>query len=335
MIRLSKVTVAKYSWLYPLVIFLLALLVLGVVLAFSVVTVREILQQTRGVTYGRPDDPTQAFQTRVGVNAALEQYSGPDLARAFEWMQANHMSLVRQHFYWNAIEPRQGQFDWSTWDQIVDRSVESRVDEFGEGQRVYGPSPGATAPARGLVDGQTLILTGGPKTGLRYLDIHSGKVLKQFPIEGYQCTWSRDGKRIAFIRQAARGNQPRATLQEQPDPWTIWEADAATGKIRAIIDEQPDDYVEASKFQTRFVNNETAAVASPVAKGADTDREPPDRVAPGDSGSGGLGLGDWLNAELPSIPTLLRTRPRRKPAIRRELIVYGSVAIGAAFLVPE
>ena len=78
---------------------------------------------------------------------------------------------------------------------------------------------------------------------------------------------------------------------------------------------------------------ETISVASPVAKGADTDREPPDRVAPGDSGSGGLGLGDWLNAELPSIPTLLRTRPRRKPAIRRELIVYGSVAIGATLLV--
>ncbi|MEP7343303.1 MAG: prolyl oligopeptidase family serine peptidase [Acidobacteriota bacterium] len=42
------------------------------------------------------------------------------------------------------------------------------------------------------------------------------------------------GKRIAFIRQYARGNQPRNNAQEQPDPWTIWVADAATGKAKEV-----------------------------------------------------------------------------------------------------
>jgi len=46
--------------------------------------------------------------------------------------------------------------------------------------------------------------------------------------------WSLDGKKIAFIRQFARGNQPRNTTQEQADPWTIWVADAASGKANEV-----------------------------------------------------------------------------------------------------
>lgn len=46
--------------------------------------------------------------------------------------------------------------------------------------------------------------------------------------------WSLGGKKIAFIRQFARGNQPRNTTQEQADPWTIWVADAASGKANEV-----------------------------------------------------------------------------------------------------
>jgi N-acyl-D-aspartate/D-glutamate deacylase/Tol biopolymer transport system component/acetyl esterase/lipase len=46
--------------------------------------------------------------------------------------------------------------------------------------------------------------------------------------------WSPDGARIAFIRQPARGNQPRAIFQEQPDPWAIRVADAASGEAREV-----------------------------------------------------------------------------------------------------
>ncbi len=46
--------------------------------------------------------------------------------------------------------------------------------------------------------------------------------------------WSLDGKKLAFIRQYARGNQSRNNAQEQPDPWTIWVADAATGSAKEV-----------------------------------------------------------------------------------------------------
>lgn len=40
--------------------------------------------------------------------------------------------------------------------------------------------------------------------------------------------WSLDGKRIAFIRQPARGNAPRPLFQDAPDPWAIMVVDAMT-----------------------------------------------------------------------------------------------------------
>jgi len=46
--------------------------------------------------------------------------------------------------------------------------------------------------------------------------------------------WSLDGKCVAFIRQPARGNQPRAIFQDMPDPWAIWVADVATGAAREV-----------------------------------------------------------------------------------------------------
>src|SRR5262249_46867289 len=49
-----------------------------------------------------------------------------------------------------------------------------------------------------------------------------------------QPRWSLDGKRVAFIRQPARGNQPRQVIQETPDPWAIWVADAESGAGREI-----------------------------------------------------------------------------------------------------
>ncbi len=42
--------------------------------------------------------------------------------------------------------------------------------------------------------------------------------------------WSPDGKRIAFVRLRAKGGAPRPALQFQPEPWSIWIADAVTGR---------------------------------------------------------------------------------------------------------
>ncbi|HWF84266.1 MAG TPA: DPP IV N-terminal domain-containing protein, partial [Vicinamibacterales bacterium] len=41
--------------------------------------------------------------------------------------------------------------------------------------------------------------------------------------------WSPDGHTIAYVRQPGRGGVPASPLVQQPSPWAIWVADAATG----------------------------------------------------------------------------------------------------------
>ena len=42
--------------------------------------------------------------------------------------------------------------------------------------------------------------------------------------------WSPDGKRIAFVRRPGNGGAPEAVLEQRPQAWSIWTADAATGE---------------------------------------------------------------------------------------------------------
>ncbi len=46
--------------------------------------------------------------------------------------------------------------------------------------------------------------------------------------------WSPDGKRIAFSRQPGKGGAPEPLLQFNPQPFSIWTADAATGEGRRV-----------------------------------------------------------------------------------------------------
>jgi dipeptidyl aminopeptidase/acylaminoacyl peptidase len=46
--------------------------------------------------------------------------------------------------------------------------------------------------------------------------------------------WSPDGSRIGFIRRPGEGGPPAKILVEEPDPWSIWTADAATGNAHAL-----------------------------------------------------------------------------------------------------
>lgn len=41
--------------------------------------------------------------------------------------------------------------------------------------------------------------------------------------------WSPDGKRIAFVRRPGTGGAPEPILEQRPQAWSIWSADAATG----------------------------------------------------------------------------------------------------------
>ncbi|HEX7331204.1 MAG TPA: prolyl oligopeptidase family serine peptidase [Pyrinomonadaceae bacterium] len=42
--------------------------------------------------------------------------------------------------------------------------------------------------------------------------------------------WSPDGKRIAFVRRPGNGGAPEAILDQRPQAWSIWTADATTGE---------------------------------------------------------------------------------------------------------
>lgn len=99
---------------------LITLAVCSIVLAASAVfaftTIRAMQTQTRGVVYGTP------AKTAFGINASLEQYSDADLARALQMIHDGGWRYVRQHFYWNEIEPRKNEFAWSTWDRIVEQA---------------------------------------------------------------------------------------------------------------------------------------------------------------------------------------------------------------------
>ncbi|MBI5650973.1 MAG: O-antigen ligase family protein [Chloroflexi bacterium] len=82
---------------------------------------RDWQTQTRGVSdlKGRPT---------FGVNVALEQYSDADLERALALIRDGGFTTIRQHFYWNAIEPRANEFAWTKWDRIVARARANGLD---------------------------------------------------------------------------------------------------------------------------------------------------------------------------------------------------------------
>lgn len=42
--------------------------------------------------------------------------------------------------------------------------------------------------------------------------------------------WSPDGKRIAFVRRPGNGGAPEPVLEQRPQAWSIWTADATTGE---------------------------------------------------------------------------------------------------------
>lgn len=46
--------------------------------------------------------------------------------------------------------------------------------------------------------------------------------------------WSPDGKRIAFVRRPGTGGAPEAVLEQRPQAWSIWTADATTGEASQL-----------------------------------------------------------------------------------------------------
>ena len=46
--------------------------------------------------------------------------------------------------------------------------------------------------------------------------------------------WSPDGKRIAFVRRPGTGGAPEPVLEQRPQAWSIWVADATSGEARQL-----------------------------------------------------------------------------------------------------
>ncbi|HEX7175680.1 MAG TPA: prolyl oligopeptidase family serine peptidase [Pyrinomonadaceae bacterium] len=46
--------------------------------------------------------------------------------------------------------------------------------------------------------------------------------------------WSPDGRSVAFVRRPGAGGAPEAILEQRPQGWAIWTADAATGEGRQL-----------------------------------------------------------------------------------------------------
>ena len=46
--------------------------------------------------------------------------------------------------------------------------------------------------------------------------------------------WSPDGKQVAFVRRPGTGGAPEPVLEQRPQAWSIWTADATTGAARQL-----------------------------------------------------------------------------------------------------
>jgi len=98
-----------------LVVFLFCAITLVVAGALAFAIFRDMQTKTRGIEFGA------RAETAFGVNTALEQYADADLTRALSLIHDGGFRYIRQHFYWNEIEPRQGELAWDKSDRIIAR----------------------------------------------------------------------------------------------------------------------------------------------------------------------------------------------------------------------
>ena len=97
-------------------------LVLIAAIGAGFILVRNMQTQTRGVTRVNANSIyPQNYEPSLGVNVSLEQYSDDQLTTVLALIRNGHFVRLREHFYWNDIEPHKGEFQWDKWDRIVAR----------------------------------------------------------------------------------------------------------------------------------------------------------------------------------------------------------------------
>jgi O-antigen ligase len=101
------------------VIFMAALIALCGSLSAVFVTYEARAYDLRGYVDATQTTDLPYRLPRLGVNADLLQYSQSELRQNLEWMQAAHITWIRQFAYWDTLEPQSGVYDWSQWDTLV------------------------------------------------------------------------------------------------------------------------------------------------------------------------------------------------------------------------
>lgn len=93
-------------------------LVGGVVATLGTNHLRDI--ELRGYVDPTIDQNLPFTTPRLGVNVELTQYSEDELNANLQLMQDSNFVWLRQFAYWDDIEPAQSEYDWDTWDRIVE-----------------------------------------------------------------------------------------------------------------------------------------------------------------------------------------------------------------------
>ena len=75
--------------------------------------------ELRGYVDPTKDQNLPFIADRAGVNVELLQYEGDDLTDALERIRAARFRWLRQFVFWDEIERRRNEFDWSDWDRLA------------------------------------------------------------------------------------------------------------------------------------------------------------------------------------------------------------------------
>lgn len=95
-------------------------ILLVALLAVAVQDVSAYRQQHRGVASGLAADQPVLESPRAGINVALEQYTtNLQVLDALSTVQALGYGTLVQHFFWDALEPEPGRFEWGFWDEVL------------------------------------------------------------------------------------------------------------------------------------------------------------------------------------------------------------------------
>ena len=102
----------------------LLLLIVGLMLVtgslaatFGTIQLRNF--ELRGYVDPTKDQNLPFSVPRAGVNVELLHYSQSDLLSTLEHIRAAEFRWIRQFAYWDEIERRPGEFDWSDWDRLA------------------------------------------------------------------------------------------------------------------------------------------------------------------------------------------------------------------------